>query len=64
MNRVTDARLDMYISGKYEWPTLPPQDVKSMAIELGMLRNLAKNAIAMGNLAKASLLEEHHADQN
>lgn len=53
MKRVSDARLDALISGKYDWPTLPAQDVKSMAIELRILRNAANTIIATGEILKS-----------
>lgn len=53
MKRITDARLDAFISGKYDWKNLPPKDVLAMAIELRRLRSCSDSIIAVGKLLES-----------
>lgn len=52
MSRLSDARLDAYISGKFDWQTLTPKEVKAMAIELRQLRSVCRSIKAVALLVE------------
>jgi hypothetical protein len=58
MKRITDAKLDAYLRGKYDWPSLPPQDVKAMAVELRQLRSCTDSIVAVARILQGTKEEE------